>query len=97
MTSVVCIKCRCAPCACQWLKKLVADPGKAELLRTARLMVKSPLPAVDGETTYHFPACPCPKCWSLRAASWSRSGPYPTPPERESWPQLHQPDQEDAS
>ena len=88
MTAVLCIKCRCGPCACRWLKKLVSDPDKAELLRIARLMVKSPLPVVAGEQTYHFPACPCPKCWSLRAASWSRSEPYPLAPDRESWPQL---------
>lgn len=88
MSAVLCFNCRCGPCACRWLKKLVTDPGKAELLRIAQLMVKAPLPVVDGETTYHFLACPCPKCYSLRSASWSRSGPYPTPPERESWPQL---------
>lgn len=88
MSGVVCIKCRCAPCACRWLKKLVTDSDKGELLRIAQVMVKVPLPVIGGEQTYHFPACPCPKCYSLRDASWSRSGPYPTPPDRESWPQL---------
>lgn len=89
MSTVVCFKCRCAPCACSWLKQLVTDPSKAPLLKVARLMVKAPLPVVEGRRTYHFGGCPCPRCWSLRMDSWSLSEPIPAPPEREAWPQLN--------
>lgn len=95
--NVTCLRCRCAPCACEWIAKLETTPSLREARDVAVVMFSVPLPRVAGEQTYHFPACPCPKCYSLRAASWSRPNPYPTPPERESWPQLHQPDQEDAS
>ena len=95
--NVTCLRCRCSPCSCDWIAKLETTPSLAEARDVAVVMFSVPLPKRAGETTYHFNACPCPKCWSLRAASWVRDGPYPTPPERESWPQLHQPDQEDAS
>lgn len=54
----------------------------------AALMFPVPLPVVEGRRTYHFGACPCPKCYSLRSESWTLPEPVPVPPERESWPQL---------
>lgn len=85
---VVCLTCRCGPCACSWIHKLETLDHLTHARDVAALMFPVPLPVVDGRRTYHFDACPCPRCYALRSESWTLPEPFPAPPERESWPQL---------
>jgi len=59
-----CEVCGFGPCACSYIAKLRSPEGELANLREAALRgFKEPWP--------HRPACPCPRCYSLRLASWS--------------------------
>src|SRR5215203_844443 len=58
-----CKWCGYGPCACSYIRKLRHDGELAHLREIALACFKQPWP--------HCPACPCPRCYSLRLASWS--------------------------
>jgi hypothetical protein len=60
-----CVGCQFDPCACSYIAKLRLDGELAHLREAAIENFALPLP--------HRPACPCPRCYSLRLASWNTS------------------------
>lgn len=57
--------CRMTPCACAYVLTLRPDGTNAALRDTALAMRR-----IAGG---HRPGCPCPRCWSARAATWGRA------------------------
>src|SRR5215204_3399913 len=58
-----CEWCCYGPCACSYILKLRPDGELGHLHDVALACLKEPWP--------HRAACPCPRCYSLRLASWS--------------------------
>jgi hypothetical protein len=61
----LCSDCRLDPCACSYIAKL-RPAGELAHLREAALEHHHHEPP-------HRPACPCPRCYSARLASWDIS------------------------
>lgn len=58
----MCPDCSMAPCACRYLRSLQPGGDNADLSPVVMQMMGEPQP--------HRGACPCPECWSARAATW---------------------------
>src|SRR5215218_28314 len=58
-----CEVCGLGPCACSYVAKMRPEGPLAHLRPVVIVASKEPWP--------HQPACPCPRCYSLRLASWS--------------------------
>lgn len=56
-------RCRLEPCACAYIGSLRPGGPNARLREVALAQKSAPGP--------HWPACPCPRCWSARAATWT--------------------------
>jgi hypothetical protein len=73
----MCAVCGLDPCACGYIAKLQPGGDLEELSVAAALNVGQPHPHRDAvERGDHARSltglsCPCPECWSLRAASWT--------------------------
>lgn len=66
MSSVTCFRCGYWPCACTYIAGLAPGGPYASLAPVALDMMAHPRPhRGPGETS-----CPCPSCWSARAATW---------------------------
>ncbi|CDZ92350.1 hypothetical protein RHRU231_940008 [Rhodococcus ruber] len=79
--SAACDRCGLDPCACRYIAELRENGRLAWLREAALAQVNKPLPiGPEGRPTYHRGGCPCPRCWSLCAASWRRSTNPPTSP-----------------
>lgn len=57
----MCTTCELSPCACKYMDQLLQTEHES-LLEVADAMADEPQP--------HRGACPCPVCWSARAATW---------------------------
>lgn len=64
-------------CACDYLHWLEHDPGMAGLRDVALAQVRKPDP--------HRPACPCPRCYAARLASWQMGATDTGPLARDTW------------
>lgn len=58
-----CRRCALWPCACVYIAKLRPEGELAHLRPAALDEYPKPMP--------HRAACPCPRCYSLRLASWA--------------------------
>lgn len=71
---VTCSTCHLNPCACAYITKLRTG-GPLHHLRSAALAnYRKPLPHLDVVTSGdngRSGSCPCPRCYSLRLASWN--------------------------
>ena len=61
---MTCPTCNMNPGACMYIEALMS-PENGALLDIADSMADVPQP--------HRDACPCPECWSSRAATWGSS------------------------
>ena len=72
-----CSQCGLNPCACAYIAKLRTDGELAHLREAALVNFNRPLPHLDvvpGDGRREgSSSCPCPKCYSLRLASWEVS------------------------
>ena len=64
--SPTCIKCRYAPCACEYIGSLMPGGVNESLAPVALAARSQPRPHRGLAET----SCPCPSCWSARAATW---------------------------
>lgn len=64
--SGTCINCGYSPCACNYIAGLGPAGPYSKLAPAAALMMGQPQPHRGPLDT----SCPCPECWSLRAATW---------------------------
>jgi len=58
-----CSRCELWPCACSHIVKLAEGGELAHLRQAAIDNYRLPMP--------HRSACPCPRCYSLRLATWA--------------------------
>ena len=65
-----CVECGLDPCACHYIAKLRRDGELAHLRSAALEEYPKPVP--------HRAACPCPKCYSIRLATWTTDQRQPT-------------------
>lgn len=71
MPSQACDACGLFPCACMYIADLRPGRRLEHLRDAAALEVNKPLPVgPDGLPTYHRGGCPCPRCYSLCAATY---------------------------
>lgn len=69
-----CHECSLFPCACKHIANLRPGSRLAHLREAALLEVNKPLSiGPDGQPTYHRGGCPCPRCYSLCAATYLES------------------------
>lgn len=62
-----CETCSYSPCACSYIKSLLPGGEHHQLHDVALMMLEQPRPHRGVTET----SCPCPACWSSRAATWS--------------------------
>ena len=75
-----CRVCHLDPCACWYIAQLAPTGKLAYLREAARRNFNKPLPHLDvvrdgdrGRAPSGL-SCPCPRCYSLRMASWEVTG-----------------------